>query len=70
MSSAASDVYKRQVVGLSEGALPKLKKKFYYQILLRAKKPLVLQSMLKLALSRLNPTLLALIDVDIDPLII
>ena len=59
-----------EVVGLSEGALPKLKKKFYYQILLRAKKPLVLQSMLKLALGRLNPTLLALIDVDIDPLII
>ncbi|STQ85852.1 primosomal protein N' [Helicobacter muridarum] len=57
-----------EVIGVCEGNTAKIKNKFYYQVLLRAKTPFVLQQVIRQAKQMADNEILDSIDIDIDPL--
>lgn len=59
---------KVEIVGISASLIPKIKNKFYYQILLRSKENLAIQKLLHHALKRAPTPLLQHLDINIDPL--
>ncbi|MWV62594.1 primosomal protein N' [Helicobacter saguini] len=59
---------KVEIVGISQASIPKIKNKFYYQILLRSKEKFALQKLLQKALKIAPKHILDSIDIDIDPL--
>lgn len=62
------NTYSFEIVGVSEASIFKLKKKYYYQILLRSYNNLILQKVLQYALNHATKDVKNYIDIDIDPL--
>ena len=59
---------KFEIVGVSEAGIFKVKKKYYYQILLRSYNNFILQKALHTAMSLATKEMQSYIDIDIDPL--
>ncbi|WP_158657040.1 replication restart helicase PriA [Helicobacter aurati] len=66
----AKKLYDFEIVGICERNTAKLKNKFYYQVLLRAKSPLILQKAIQKAKQKASQKIIESIDIDIDPLTI
>ncbi|MCI5786342.1 MAG: primosomal protein N' [Helicobacter trogontum] len=62
------NTYKFEVVGISEASIFKVKKKYYYQVLLRSYSNFMLQKAIQHALSYATKDMQQCIDIDIDPL--
>lgn len=62
------NICKFEIVGVSEAGVFKVKKKYYYQILLRSYNNLALQKALQHALCHATKDMQNCIDIDIDPL--
>lgn len=62
------DNYAFEIVGVSEASIFKIKKKYYYQILLRSYSNFTLQKALQHALKHATKDIKNCIDIDIDPL--
>lgn len=60
--------YPFEIVGVSEAGVLKVKKKYYYQILLRSYQNLILQKALQSALHYATKDMQIFMDIDIDPL--
>ena len=60
--------YAFEIVGVSEASIFKIKKKYYYQILLRSYNNLTLQKALQHALKYATKDIKNCVDIDIDPL--
>lgn len=68
LQKAYNETCKFEIVGVSEAGIFKVKKKYYYQILLRSYNNFILQKALHTAMSLATKEMQSYIDIDIDPL--